>query len=54
MSAHLGSRALPATRRCPRPSREVMHDLVRGDLGFRGLTITDALDMGALPQGTRR
>ena len=28
-----------------------MHDLIRDDLGFRGLTITDALNMGALPQG---
>lgn len=52
MSAHLalpaltGDASLPATL-----SRAVMHDLVRDDLGFRGLTITDALDMGALPQG---
>ena len=28
-----------------------MHDLVRDRLGFRGVTITDALDMEALPQG---
>ena len=52
MSAHValspltGSADLPATL-----AREVMHDLVRGRLGFRGLTITDALDMEALPQG---
>jgi beta-N-acetylhexosaminidase len=52
MSAHLalpgltGDATLPATL-----SRAVMHDLIRDDLGFRGLTITDALDMGALPQG---
>ena len=46
------SRRSPATRRCPRRCRAtVMHDLLRGELGFRGLTITDALDMGALPQG---
>jgi beta-glucosidase-like glycosyl hydrolase len=31
-----------------------MHDLIRDDLGFRGLTITDALNMGALPQGAAR
>jgi len=29
----------------------VMRDLVRSGLGFTGLTITDALDMAALPQG---
>ena len=52
MSAHLalpaltGDPTLPATL-----SRAVMHDLVRDELGFGGLTITDALDMGALPQG---
>ena len=52
MSAHLalpaitGDPTLPATL-----SRAVMTDLVRGALGFGGLTITDALDMGALPQG---
>ena len=37
---------LPATL-----SRAVMTDLLRRDLGFGGLTITDALDMGALAQG---
>ena len=52
MSAHValspltGSAELPATL-----AREVMHDLVRDRLGFRGVTITDALDMEALPQG---
>ncbi len=52
MSAHValpsitGDPALPATM-----SRAVMHDLLRDDLGFHGLTITDALDMRALPQG---
>ena len=29
----------------------VMHDLLRGELGFAGVSITDALDMRALPQG---
>ncbi len=52
MSAHValpsltGDPGLPATL-----SRGLMHDLVRDRLGFRGLTITDALDMEALPQG---
>ena len=37
---------LPATL-----SRAVMHDFVRQEVGFDGVTITDALDMGALTQG---
>lgn len=52
MSGHL---ALPAvTGRTDLPatlSRAVMTDLLRGQLGFRGVTISDALDMGALAQG---
>ena len=41
-----------ATATCPRPCRgAVMHDLLRGDLGFRGVSITDAMDMRALAQG---
>ena len=40
-----GSRALPSTL-----SRHVMHALLRDELGFDGVSITDALDMGALPQ----
>ena len=38
-----GSRSVPATL-----APEVARDLVRDELGFRGVTITDALDMGAL------
>ena len=37
---------LPATL-----SRAVMTDLLRGELGFEGVTISDALDMAALAQG---
>ena len=44
-----GSRALPSTL-----SRRVMHDLLRDELGFDGVSITDALDMGALPQDARQ
>ena len=33
------------------PSRAVVTDLLRGELGFDGLAITDALDMRALAQG---
>ena len=40
-----GSRTLPATL-----SRRVMGDLLRDELGFHGVAITDALDMKALPQ----
>ena len=52
MSAHVavpaltGERALPATL-----SRAVMTGLLRDDLGFEGVTISDALDMRALAQG---
>ena len=41
-----GNPALPAT-----VSRAIMHDLLRDDLGFEGLSISDALDMRALTQG---
>jgi beta-N-acetylhexosaminidase len=53
MSAHVavtaitGDPALPATL-----SRAAMHDLLRTQLGYGGLTITDALDMHAIPQGS--
>ncbi len=41
-----GSTELPATL-----SRAVMHDFVRDELGFAGIVISDALDMGAISQG---
>jgi beta-N-acetylhexosaminidase len=44
-----GDRTLPASL-----ARPVIHDLLRDELGFRGLTITDALDMRALAQGAAR
>jgi beta-N-acetylhexosaminidase len=40
-----GSRALPSTL-----APGVMTGLLRDELGFEGVSITDALDMGALPQ----
>lgn len=52
MSAHVavpavtGDPALPATL-----SAALMRDLLRAELGFRGLSITDALDMHAIAQG---
>jgi beta-N-acetylhexosaminidase len=53
MSGHVslpgvtGDRSLPAT-----VSRQVMHDLLRERLGFGGVSITDAMDMKAVAQGT--
>jgi beta-N-acetylhexosaminidase len=41
-----GASKIPATL-----SRAVMHDFVRDELGFDGVVITDALDMGAISQG---
>lgn len=53
MSGHValpaltGDRALPATE-----SRQVMDSLLRHRLGFRGVSITDAMDMKAVAQGS--
>lgn len=41
-----GDPALPATL-----SRRLMRELLRDELGFEGVSITDALDMQAIPQG---
>jgi beta-N-acetylhexosaminidase len=55
MSAHIavpaltGDPTLPATL-----SGAVMDTLLRGELGFSGVTISDALDMGALAQGAEQ
>jgi beta-N-acetylhexosaminidase len=46
LPALTGSSDVPATL-----SRAVMRDYARGELGFGGVTITDALDMGAITQG---
>jgi beta-N-acetylhexosaminidase len=46
MTAHIVVRALgdsPATM-----SREILHDVLRDELGFRGLVVTDALEMKAI------
>ena len=51
MSGHFASPALTGSRTLPATlSRRVMGDLLRDELGFHGVTITDALDMQALPQ----
>ena len=52
MSAHVafpaidGPQAPPATL-----SRKILTNMLRDELGFRGVTITDAMDMNAIPQG---
>jgi beta-N-acetylhexosaminidase len=46
MTAHIVVRSvgeMPATM-----SREVLHDLLRGELGFAGMVVTDALEMKAI------
>ncbi len=48
MSAHIVVRSLgdvPATM-----SREILHDLLRVDLGFEGVVVTDALEMKAISE----
>ncbi len=49
MSAHIVVRALDATPSLPVTlSKKVMTDLLRGELGFQGLIVSDDLEMGAL------
>lgn len=46
MVAHLEVPALDSTRGLPSTlSRPIVHDLLQGELGFRGLVFTDALNM---------
>ncbi|MDP9483560.1 MAG: glycoside hydrolase family 3 protein, partial [Chloroflexota bacterium] len=52
MSGHVSVPALSGQANLPATlSRAVMDDLLRRTLGFRGVTISDALDMRALAQG---
>ncbi|MCB8977487.1 MAG: glycoside hydrolase family 3 protein [Ardenticatenaceae bacterium] len=52
MSGHFAIPALTDSRDLPATlSRAVMRDFVRDELGFDGIVITDALDMGAISQG---
>lgn len=48
MTAHLAAPALGAAQGPATLSRAVMTDLLRGELAFRGLSVTDDLEMGAL------
>jgi beta-N-acetylhexosaminidase len=52
MSAHIAVPALTGDATVPATlSSIVMQDVLRGELGFAGVTISDALDMRALAQG---
>ncbi len=52
MSAHVAAPALANGSMSPSTlSRAVMTGVLRSELGFEGVTISDALDMGALAQG---
>ena len=52
MTGHFAIPALTGTSAYPATvARRVMTDFARGDMGFEGVIITDALDMGAITQG---
>jgi beta-N-acetylhexosaminidase len=52
MTGHFAIPALTGTSAYPATvARRVMTDFARGELGFDGVIITDALDMGAITQG---
>jgi beta-N-acetylhexosaminidase len=55
MSAHLAVPALTGDPELPSTlAPAIMDDLLRGELGFNGVSITDALDMHALAQGSNQ
>ena len=52
MTGHFAIPALTGTSAYPATvARRVMTDFARGEMGFGGVIITDALDMGAITQG---
>jgi beta-N-acetylhexosaminidase len=52
MTGHFAIPVLTGTAETPATlSRAVMHDFIRGAMGFKGVVISDALDMAALTQG---
>lgn len=52
MTGHFAIPALTGTTAYPATvARRVMTDFARGEMGFDGVIITDALDMGAITQG---
>lgn len=48
MTAHVAYPAFDASEVPATLSRPILHDLLRGDLGFRGAVVTDSLLMGAV------
>ena len=52
MTAHVAYPALDASRLAATHSRPILHDLLRRDLAFDGLVVTDALIMEGALQGT--
>ena len=52
MTAHLALPALDGPDAPPATlSRRILHGLLREELGFKGVIVTDAMDMGAIRQG---
>ena len=52
MTAHLALPALDGPDAPPATlSRHILHELLREELGFEGVIVTDAMDMGAIRQG---
>ncbi len=52
MTAHLALPALDGPDAPPATlSRRILHGLLREELGFEGVIVTDAMDMGAIRQG---
>jgi beta-N-acetylhexosaminidase len=51
MVAHLNIPALDSSARPSTLSRPIITDLLRGDLGFKGLIVTDAMNMKAVTDG---
>ncbi len=51
MSAHVAYPALDAPTRPATLSRAILTDLLRGQMGFRGVVVSDAMNMRAIRQG---
>lgn len=52
MTAHVALPALTGRRDLPATlNRSIMHDLLREEMGFEGVVISDAMDMAAIAQG---
>lgn len=49
MAGHLSAPSLDSTGRCASDSEIMITELLRGEMGFRGLVLTDAISMGEHP-----